>query len=66
MLQCIRKCISCCVCSSPPDGATCFSGASQVTKKTADQVDAPSRDGAYVSGLLLEGASWWVEGGKAS
>ncbi|KAL4450636.1 hypothetical protein ABPG77_000992 [Micractinium sp. CCAP 211/92] len=30
----------------------------EVTKKTADQVDAPSRDGAYVSGLLLEGASW--------
>lgn len=32
----------------------------QVTKKTPDQIDAPSRDGAFVSGLVLEGASWWV------
>lgn len=31
----------------------------EVTKKlTPDQVDAPSRDGAYVHGLMLEGASW--------
>lgn len=29
-----------------------------MTKKTLDQVDAPSRDGAYVHGLVLEGASW--------
>lgn len=30
----------------------------EVTKKTAEQVDAPSRDGAFVHGLTLEGARW--------
>jgi dynein heavy chain len=31
----------------------------QVTKKTTpEQIDSPPRDGAYVHGLLLEGASW--------
>jgi hypothetical protein len=30
----------------------------QVTKKTADQVEAPSRHGAYIHGLVLEGAGW--------
>lgn len=40
-----------------PSQEACLSHV-QVTKKTVDQVDAPSRDGAYVSGLLLEGASW--------
>lgn len=30
----------------------------EVTKKQPDQVDAPSRDGAYVHGLVLEGCGW--------
>lgn len=30
----------------------------QVTKRTPDQVDAPSREGAFVHGLVLEGCSW--------
>ena len=30
----------------------------EVTKKQADQVDAPSRDGAFIHGLTLEGARW--------
>ena len=29
-----------------------------VTKKQADQIDAPSRDGAFIHGLTLEGARW--------
>ncbi|KAF6251999.1 flagellar outer dynein arm heavy chain beta [Scenedesmus sp. NREL 46B-D3] len=30
----------------------------EVTKKTPDQIDAPSRDGAFITGLTLEGARW--------
>ena len=30
----------------------------EVTKKTAEQVEAPSRDGAFVHGLTLEGCRW--------
>jgi dynein heavy chain len=31
----------------------------EVTKKyTADEIDAPARDGAYITGLYLEGATW--------
>ena len=30
----------------------------QVTKRTPDQIDVPSRDGFYVHGLTLEGARW--------
>jgi len=30
----------------------------EVTKKTAEEVDARTRDGAFVSGLALEGARW--------
>lgn len=30
----------------------------EVTKKQPDQIDAPSRDGAYIHGLTLEGARW--------
>ena len=30
----------------------------EVTKRTPDQIDAPSRDGAFVHGLTLEGARW--------
>merc|ERR1711865_114272 len=35
-----------------------------VTKKmTAEEIDAPSRDGAYVSGLEIQGARWDVQAG---
>jgi dynein heavy chain, axonemal len=30
----------------------------EVTKKSPDQVEQPSRDGAFVHGLTLEGARW--------
>merc|ERR1711943_133097 len=30
----------------------------EVTKKQAEEVEARTRDGAYVSGLALEGARW--------
>ena len=30
----------------------------EVTKKQPDQIDAPSRDGAFIHGLTLEGARW--------
>lgn len=30
----------------------------EVTKKQIDQIDAPSRDGAFIHGLTLEGARW--------
>ena len=30
----------------------------EVTRKTIDQVDASSREGAFVHGLYLEGARW--------
>jgi hypothetical protein len=29
-----------------------------VTKKQPDQIDAPSRDGAFIHGLTLEGCRW--------
>ena len=29
-----------------------------MTKKQPDQIDAPSRDGAYIHGLTLEGCRW--------
>ena len=29
-----------------------------MTKKQPDQVDAPSRDGAFIHGLTLEGCRW--------
>jgi len=35
-----------------------------VTRKTFDEVDAPAREGAYICGLNLEGASWSVEKGN--
>ncbi len=35
----------------------------EVTKKTLEQIEAPSRDGAYVTGLTLEGARWDDKGG---
>merc|ERR1711881_797652 len=34
-----------------------------VTKKWPDQIDAPAREGAYVSGLYLEGARWDIPNG---
>ena len=35
----------------------------RVTKMmTPDEVDAPSRDGAYITGLSLQGAKWDVNG----
>ena len=30
----------------------------EVTRKTADQIDGPSKDGAYIHGLVMEGARW--------
>ena len=30
----------------------------EVTKKLPEQLDGPSRDGAFVHGLTLEGARW--------
>ena len=31
---------------------------SQVTKKTPEEIGALARDGAYITGLFLEGATW--------
>ena len=36
----------------------------QITRKTPDQVDGPSRDGAFIHGLLLEGARWDEKAGQ--
>jgi len=34
-----------------------------VTRKTVEQTDSPARDGAYVTGLYVEGARWnWNAG----
>lgn len=30
----------------------------EVTKKTPEQIEAPSREGAFIHGLTLEGARW--------
>lgn len=30
----------------------------EVTKKSAEQLEGPSREGAFVHGLVLEGARW--------
>ena len=30
----------------------------EVTKKTAEDVDAPSKEGSYIFGLSMEGARW--------
>ncbi|KAL6747291.1 flagellar outer dynein arm heavy chain beta [Haematococcus lacustris] len=35
----------------------------EVTKKQPDQIDAPSRDGAFIHGLTLEGCRWDDKGG---
>ena len=35
----------------------------EVTRKTVEQTDCRSREGAYVSGLALEGAAWNVSAG---
>ena len=32
--------------------------ATEVTRKTPDQIDSPPREGAYIHGLWLEGARW--------
>jgi dynein heavy chain, axonemal len=35
----------------------------EVTKKSPEQIEGPSRDGAYIHGLTLEGARWDDKGG---
>ena len=35
----------------------------EVTKKLPDQVEQPSRDGAFIHGLTLEGARWGDKAG---
>lgn len=35
----------------------------EVTKKQPDQIDAPSREGAFIHGLTLEGCRWDDKGG---
>merc|ERR1719453_2170994 len=35
----------------------------EVTRKTVDQTESRSREGAYVSGLYLEGAAWNTSAG---
>lgn len=35
-----------------------------MTKKAADAVEAPSRDGAFIHGLTLEGARWDEKSGS--
>jgi len=37
--------------------------ATDVTRKTVEQVDSRARDGAYITGLFLEGARWNVNAG---
>merc|ERR1711943_67121 len=34
-----------------------------VTKKRAEEIDARTRDGAFVSGMALEGARWNIQQG---
>ena len=38
--------------------------ATEITKKMSkDEIDAPSRDGAYISGMYMQGARWDAAGG---
>ena len=37
-----------------------------VTKKTKEDVSSPPREGAYVSGLFMEGARWDIQAGSVA
>lgn len=51
-IACMHARETCIWCRARPQIVT------EVTKKTPEQIDVPSRDGAYVHGLTLEGARW--------